>query len=141
MSRSSASSTSEILRAHCAAIAEEEAVLREGGGKAGHERQGKMGRLPVRERLNHLLDKNSPFFEIGLWAAYKIYEQHKEPPFSRCPVQTNSAALAAMSSTPSHFFSSKKLCIKTEFVEKVDPILRTKSNAFGCVMCGPPHTA
>jgi 3-methylcrotonyl-CoA carboxylase beta subunit len=47
----------------------EEAVLREGGGKAGHERQGKMGRLPVRERLNHLLDKNSPFFEIGLWAA------------------------------------------------------------------------
>jgi acetyl-CoA carboxylase carboxyltransferase component len=75
MSRSSASSTSEILRAHCAAIANEEAALREGGGKAGHERQRKMGRLPVRERLNHLLDKASPFFEIGLWAAYKMYEQ------------------------------------------------------------------
>src|SRR6058998_1530551 len=75
MSRSSASSTSEILRAHCDAIAKEEAVLRGGGGKAGHERQRKMGRLPVRERLNHLLDKDSPFFEIGLWAAYKMYEQ------------------------------------------------------------------
>jgi acetyl-CoA carboxylase carboxyltransferase component len=75
MSRSSASSTSEILRAHCAAIAKEEAALREGGGKAGHERQRKMGRLPVRERLSHLLDKDSPFFEIGLWAAYKMYEQ------------------------------------------------------------------
>jgi 3-methylcrotonyl-CoA carboxylase beta subunit len=75
MTRSSESSTSEVLRAHCAAIAKEEAVLREGGGKAGHERQRKMGRLPVRERLSHLLDKDSSFFEIGLWAAYKMYEQ------------------------------------------------------------------
>src|ERR1051325_10182173 len=86
MSRSSTSSNSharsatalqagEILRAHCAAIAREETALREGGGKAGHERQRKMGRLSVRERLRHLLDKDSPFFEIGLWAAYKMYEQ------------------------------------------------------------------
>src|SRR5258705_662217 len=69
------SSTTEVLRAHCAAIAEEEAVLREGGGKAGHERQRKMERLPVRERVRALLDKDSPFFEIGLWAAYKMYEE------------------------------------------------------------------
>jgi len=69
------SSKSEVLCAHCAAIAEEEAALREGGGKAGHERQRKMGRLSVRERLRHLLDKDSPFFEIELWAAYKMYEQ------------------------------------------------------------------
>src|SRR5216110_1362041 len=75
MSRTSASSSSELLRAHCAAIANEESVLREGGGKAGHERQRKMNRLPVRERLDRLFDKESPFFEIGLWAAYKMYEQ------------------------------------------------------------------
>ena len=50
-------------------------MLREGGGKAGHERQRKMGRLSVRDRLRHLLDKDSPFFEVGLWAAYKMYEQ------------------------------------------------------------------
>ncbi len=75
MSRTSTSSSSELLRAHCAAIAREETVLREGGGKAGHERQRKMGRLPVRERISHLLDKGSPFFEIGLWAAYKMYDQ------------------------------------------------------------------
>jgi 3-methylcrotonyl-CoA carboxylase beta subunit len=75
MSRLPASSSSELLRAHCAAISKEEAVLREGGGKAGHERQRKMGRLPARERIGHLLDKNSAFFEIGLWAAYKMYEQ------------------------------------------------------------------
>jgi 3-methylcrotonyl-CoA carboxylase beta subunit len=75
MSRTSTSSSSELLRAHCAAIARDETVLREGGGKAGHERQRKMGRLPVRERISHLLDNGSPFFEIGLWAAYKMYEQ------------------------------------------------------------------
>jgi len=69
------SSMSEVLRAHCAAISEEEAVLREGGAKAGHERQRKMGRLPARERVRALLDKDSPFFEIGLWAAYKMYEE------------------------------------------------------------------
>src|SRR6266487_4657203 len=75
MSRPSTSSSSELLRAHCAAISKEEAILREGGGKAGHERQRKMGRLPARERIGHLLDKNSAFFEIGLWAAYKMYEE------------------------------------------------------------------
>src|SRR5215470_1985170 len=75
MTRTTPSSSTEVLRAHCAAIAKEEAALREGGGKAGHERQRKAGRLPVRERLRHLFDKDSPFFEIGLWAAYRMYEQ------------------------------------------------------------------
>src|ERR1700731_1919065 len=75
MSRTSTSSSSESLRNQCAAILKEEAVLREGGGKAGHERQRKMGRLPVRERIGLLLDKDAQFFEIGLWAAYKMYEQ------------------------------------------------------------------
>src|SRR6267143_5849899 len=75
MSRTSTSSSSESLRDQCAAILKEEAVLREGGGKAGHERQRKMGRLPARERIGLLLDKGSPFFEVGLWAAYKMYEQ------------------------------------------------------------------
>src|SRR5437899_6198682 len=68
-------SSSEGLRYHCAEILREEAILREGGGKAGLERQRKLGRLPARERINHLLDKESPFFEIGLWAAYKMYEE------------------------------------------------------------------
>ena len=67
------SSTSEVLRAHCAAIAEEEAVLREGGGKAGHERQRKMERLPVRERVRALLDKGSPFLR-STW----LHVMHEE---------------------------------------------------------------
>jgi 3-methylcrotonyl-CoA carboxylase beta subunit len=70
-----AESPTESFRDLCKAILKEEAILREGGGKAGQERQRKMGRLPVRERIGHLLDKGSPFFEVGLWAAYKMYQQ------------------------------------------------------------------
>ncbi|MEP6777094.1 MAG: acyl-CoA carboxylase subunit beta [Chthoniobacterales bacterium] len=71
----SAPPSPDTLRERCASIAKQESVLREGGGKAGQDRQRKMGRLPARERIARLLDKNSPFFEIGLWAAYKMYEQ------------------------------------------------------------------
>jgi 3-methylcrotonyl-CoA carboxylase beta subunit len=71
---SHSSRSSETLRARSTAILREEAILREGGGKAGLERQRKLGRLPARERIATLVDRNSPFFEIGLWAAYKMYE-------------------------------------------------------------------
>src|SRR3954465_4625853 len=65
----------ESLRERCAAIGREEATLREGGGKAGQDRQHKMGRLLARERISRLLDKDAPFFELGLWAAYKMYQE------------------------------------------------------------------
>src|SRR6202049_1581842 len=65
----------EGLRERCAAVAREENILREGGGKAGQDRQHKMGRLLARERISQLLDPGSPFFEVELWAAYKMYEQ------------------------------------------------------------------
>jgi 3-methylcrotonyl-CoA carboxylase beta subunit len=68
-------SSAESLRDFCRAILKEEALLRQGGGKAGLERQRKLGRLPARERIGHLLDNETEFFEIGLWAAYKMYEQ------------------------------------------------------------------
>jgi 3-methylcrotonyl-CoA carboxylase beta subunit len=70
----------EGLRERCAAIAREESVLREGGGKAGQERQHKMGRLLARERISRLLDPGSPFFEIELWAAHKMYEEWGQIP-------------------------------------------------------------
>jgi 3-methylcrotonyl-CoA carboxylase beta subunit len=70
-----ASSTPDAFRARCAEIEQQEAVLREGGGKAGQQRQHKLGRLLARERIGALLDDGAPFFEIGLWAAHKMYEQ------------------------------------------------------------------
>jgi 3-methylcrotonyl-CoA carboxylase beta subunit len=74
-SRTPISPPPEGLRERCAAIAREEATLREGGGKAGQDRQHKMGRLLARERISQLLDKDARFFEVGLWAAYKMYQQ------------------------------------------------------------------
>ncbi|HUE61582.1 MAG TPA: acyl-CoA carboxylase subunit beta [Chthoniobacterales bacterium] len=65
----------EPLREFCREILKQEALLRQGGGKAGLERQRKLGRLPARERIGQLLDKDAQFFEIGLWAAYKMYEE------------------------------------------------------------------
>src|ERR1043166_8828877 len=74
MARSSTAAAAS-LRDFSASIGREEEVLREGGGPAGLERQRKLGRLPARERISQLLDKDGDFFEIGLWAAYKMYPQ------------------------------------------------------------------
>jgi len=65
----------ETLRDRGDKIRAEEEQLREGGGKAGQERQHNLGRLVARERIARLLDRDAKFFEIGLWAAYKMYEQ------------------------------------------------------------------
>ena len=75
MTSRSDSATRRTLRERCEAILHEEEILREGGGKIGQERQREKGRLPARERIGHLLDRGGDFFEIGLWAAYKMYEQ------------------------------------------------------------------
>lgn len=58
----------------------QEAKLREGGGPAGQERQKKLGRLTVRERLSLLCDSKAPFFELGLWGAHKMYQEWGELP-------------------------------------------------------------
>ncbi len=63
------------LLERCEVILQEEEILREGGGKIGQDRQREKGRLPARERIAHLLDRNAQFFELGLWAAYKMYDQ------------------------------------------------------------------
>jgi acetyl-CoA carboxylase carboxyltransferase component len=75
MARTPSSAVVNPLRERCETVAQEEAMLREGGGKAGQDRQHKLGRLFARERVAQLLDKGAPFFEIGLWAAYKMYPQ------------------------------------------------------------------
>src|SRR5213082_2463911 len=72
---SSRSAKAETMRDRCGKIRAEEEQLREGGGKAGQERQHKLGRLVARERIARLLDTDAQFFETGLWAAYKMYEQ------------------------------------------------------------------
>src|SRR3954470_24677909 len=72
--------TLSSLRDISEALFREEEVLREGGGPDGQQRQRRHGRLPVRERLSLLLDENRPFFELGIWAAYRMYEEWGEVP-------------------------------------------------------------
>ena len=128
MFRSSASSSSELLRAHCAAIAKEEAVLREGGGKAGHERQRKMNRLPVRERLGRLLDKDSPFFEIGLWAAYKMYEQ-----WGKIPAAGVVAGIGNVESVPCMIIANDATVKAGAFFpQTTKKVIRAQRIAFEC---------
>ena len=91
----------------CRAMLAEEAMLREGGGAAGLERQHKLGRLFARERIAALLDDAADFLEIGLWAAYGMYPEWGEfpPPASspasagvagdRCMVVANDATVKA----------------------------------------------
>lgn len=56
------------MRAH-------EAVLRQGGGPAAIERQHEKRRMTARERIKALLDRESRWLEVGLWAAHEMYEQ------------------------------------------------------------------
>ncbi|GMU94011.1 MAG: hypothetical protein AMXMBFR4_30690 [Candidatus Hydrogenedentota bacterium] len=68
------------LRAYTDEILGQEAILREGGGAAGRERQKRLGRLTARERVEKLLDDPARFFELGLWAAYKMYPDAGDVP-------------------------------------------------------------
>jgi acetyl-CoA carboxylase carboxyltransferase component len=68
------------LRETTDAFFREEETLRQGGRADGHERQRRLGRLPVRERLAALLDEKRPFFELGIWAAYKMYPEWGDVP-------------------------------------------------------------
>lgn len=68
------------LRELTAAIQAEEKILLAGGGKAGQDRQRRAGRLPVRERLEVLLDAGKPWLEVGLWSAYRMYPDWGEVP-------------------------------------------------------------
>ncbi|MDP1834498.1 MAG: acyl-CoA carboxylase subunit beta [Chlamydiales bacterium] len=70
----------QSLEALTQQFAEQEAILRQGGGEEGIARQHKLGRMLARERVTALLDANAKFFEIGLWAAYKMYEEWGEIP-------------------------------------------------------------
>ena len=50
------------------------AQAREGGGPRYHQRHREQGKLPVRERIDLLLDEGSPFLELSPLAAWEMYE-------------------------------------------------------------------
>jgi 3-methylcrotonyl-CoA carboxylase beta subunit len=56
-------------------IKNEEARLQEGGGAKAAEAQHKKGRLTARERIARLIDPKTDFFELGIYAAYEMYQE------------------------------------------------------------------
>ena len=56
-------------------IKNEEARLQEGGGAKAAEGQHKKGRLAARERIARLIDPKTEFFELGIYAAYEMYQE------------------------------------------------------------------
>jgi acetyl-CoA carboxylase carboxyltransferase component len=67
-----------------AEIRGQEAAIREGGGAKGIESQHNKKRLTARERLALLLDEGSEFFELGLFAAFGMYEEWGGAPSAGC---------------------------------------------------------
>jgi acetyl-CoA carboxylase carboxyltransferase component len=53
----------------------EERIIKEGGGAKAITRQHDKGRLTARERIARLLDAEGSFFELGLWAAWNMYQE------------------------------------------------------------------
>src|SRR6476660_6907314 len=58
-----------------AAVRNEEQLIQQGGGEKAIESQHAKKRLTARERINLLIDRDTEFFELGLYAAYEMYEE------------------------------------------------------------------
>src|ERR1700759_4736860 len=58
-----------------AALRQQEATIREGGGAKAIESQHAKKRLTARERLQLLLDPDTECHELGLFAAFGMYEE------------------------------------------------------------------
>jgi 3-methylcrotonyl-CoA carboxylase beta subunit len=67
--------TDRDLRALTVKLIEDEDRLRLGGGPEAIARQHAKGRKTARERIDGLLDPGAPVLELGLWAAYQMYEE------------------------------------------------------------------
>src|SRR4051812_104591 len=57
-----------------AQLRERTAQVRLGGGEKYLQRHRAQGKLPVRERVDKLLDPGSPFLELSPLAAWELYE-------------------------------------------------------------------
>src|SRR5450759_2974262 len=64
----------ERMAALVAELRERSASVHQGGGEKYIQRHREQGKLPVRERIEKLLDAGSPFLELSRLAAWDLYE-------------------------------------------------------------------
>ena len=62
------------MTALVAELRERTALVRRGGGDRYLQRHREQGKLPVRERIDRLLDPGSPFLELSPLAAWDLYD-------------------------------------------------------------------
>ncbi|HSC26835.1 MAG TPA: carboxyl transferase domain-containing protein, partial [Vicinamibacterales bacterium] len=62
------------MEALVAELRERTALIREGGGPRYLQRHREQGKLPVRDRIEKLLDAGSPFLELSPLAAWDLYD-------------------------------------------------------------------
>jgi acetyl-CoA carboxylase carboxyltransferase component len=67
--------SSQALQTFIGELSKAEEQIKQGGGQKRIDKQHNRGKLTARERINHLLDDESQFHEIGLWAGYGMYEE------------------------------------------------------------------
>jgi len=58
---------------------EEQKKIKLGGGTIAIEKQHNKKRLTARERIDHLIDSGTQFFELGIYAAWGMYEEYGSP--------------------------------------------------------------
>lgn len=68
------------LKAATAQFVADAARIEQGGGPSGIERQHRHGRLTARERIAKLLDAETRFMEMGLFAAWNMYREYGGAP-------------------------------------------------------------
>lgn len=66
----------DAMRMAVSTLKQRLAVIEQGGGKKNLEKVKQRGKLTPRERIAYLVDKDTPFTEIGAFAAYDMYTEH-----------------------------------------------------------------
>ncbi|HLR32203.1 MAG TPA: carboxyl transferase domain-containing protein, partial [Fodinibius sp.] len=74
-SSNSAPQSQEGLQSLIREINETKKELRKGGGEKRIQKQHNKGKMTARERVKALLDEDTSFDELGLWAGYEMYEE------------------------------------------------------------------
>jgi acetyl-CoA carboxylase carboxyltransferase component len=73
------SNSNDYLK-HIHIMNEERRSIKLGGGTISIEKQHSKKRLTARERIEYLIDSGTNFFEIGIYAAWEMYEEYGSPP-------------------------------------------------------------
>ncbi len=75
MSNTSSKTSENWLNNLLETFREQEKEIMLGGGQKRIEKEHAKGKLTARERITKLIDKESEFYELGLWAGFEMYKE------------------------------------------------------------------